>query len=181
MKDMQQSAKSTSATDKASTPLTEEERAALRDRHQEVKAAARRGSRADKADGERDVLAKIAEMPQPDRDMAERPHAIAAVGDHQTAFGHRDALVEFVAVAAWTDPAQDQARMVAARRYGAVVEPFASSVYVNDLTDEGGQVDIRRAYHPGTLARLAALKGRYDPGNVFHLNHNIRPRKEQPG
>jgi FAD/FMN-containing dehydrogenase len=104
--------------------------------------------------------------------------AIAAVGDDETAFGHRDALVEFVAVAAWTDPAQDQARMAAARRYGAAVEPFASGVYVNDLTDEG-QAGIRRAYGPDTLARLAALKGRYDPGNVFHLNHNIRPREEQ--
>jgi FAD/FMN-containing dehydrogenase len=106
--------------------------------------------------------------------------AIAAVGDAETAFGHRDALVEFVAVAAWTDPAQDQARMAAARRYGAVVEPFASGVYVNDLTDEG-QAGIRRAYGADKLARLAALKGRYDPGNVFHLNHNIRPLKEQPG
>jgi FAD/FMN-containing dehydrogenase len=105
--------------------------------------------------------------------------AIAAVGDAETAFGHRDALVEFVAVAAWTDPAQDQARMAAARRYGAVVEPFASGVYVNDLTDEG-QAGIRRAYGADTLARLAALKDRYDPGNVFHLNHNIRPRKDQP-
>jgi FAD/FMN-containing dehydrogenase len=106
--------------------------------------------------------------------------AIAAVGGHETAFGHRDALMEFVAVAAWTDPAQDQARMAAARRYGAVVEPFASGVYVNDLTDEG-QAGVRRAYGADTLARLAALKGRYDPGNVFHLNHNIRPGKEQPG
>jgi FAD/FMN-containing dehydrogenase len=105
--------------------------------------------------------------------------AVAAVGDDQTAFGHRDALVEFVAVAAWTDPAQDQAQMAAARRYGAVVEPFASGVYVNDLTDEG-QAGIRRAYGTATLARLAGLKDRYDPGNVFHLNHNIRPRKEQP-
>jgi FAD/FMN-containing dehydrogenase len=100
--------------------------------------------------------------------------AIAAVGDHETAFGHRDALVEFVAVAGWTDPAQDLVRISAARRYGAVVEPFASGVYVNDLTDEG-QAGIQRAYGPGTLARLAALKDRYDPGNVFHLNHNIRP------
>jgi hypothetical protein len=85
-----------------------------------------------------------------------------------------------VAVAGWTDPAQDQPRMAAARRYGAAVEPFASGVSVNDLTDEG-QAGIRRAYGPDTLARLAALKDRYDPGNVFHLNHNIRPRKEQPG
>jgi FAD/FMN-containing dehydrogenase len=100
--------------------------------------------------------------------------AIAAVGDDETAFGHRDALVEFVAVAGWTDPAEDQARMAAARRYGAVVEPFASGVYVNDLTDEG-QAGIRRAYGADKLARLAALKDRYDPGNVFHLNHNIRP------
>ena len=105
--------------------------------------------------------------------------AIAAVGDHETAFGHRDALVEFVAVAAWTDPAQDQARISAARRYGAAVEPFASGVYVNDLTDEG-QAGIRRAYGPDKLARLAALKDRYDPGNVFHLNHNIQPHPEQP-
>jgi FAD/FMN-containing dehydrogenase len=100
--------------------------------------------------------------------------AIAAVGEDETAFGHRDALVEFVAVAGWTDPAEDQARMAAARRYGAAVEPFASGVYVNDLTDEG-QAGIRRAYRTGTLARLAALKDRYDPGNLFHLNHNIRP------
>src|SRR5829696_300938 len=100
--------------------------------------------------------------------------AIAAVGDHETAFGHRDALVEFVAVAGWTDPSEDQARMAAARRYGAAVEPFASGVYVNDLTDEG-QAGIRRAYGADTLARLTALKDRYDPGNLFHLNHNIRP------
>ena len=75
--------------------------------------------------------------------------AIAAVGDDETAFSHRDALVEFVAVAGWTDPA-------AARRYGAAVEPFASGVYVNDLTDEG-EAGIRRAYSPDKLARLAAL------------------------
>jgi hypothetical protein len=100
--------------------------------------------------------------------------AIAAVGDHETAFSHRDALVEFVAVAGWTDPAEDHARISAARRYGAAVEPFASGVYVNDLADEG-QAGIRRAYGADTLARLAALKDGYDPGNVFHLNHNIRP------
>jgi FAD/FMN-containing dehydrogenase len=102
--------------------------------------------------------------------------AIAAVGDDESAFGHRDALVEFVAVAGWSDPAEDGARMAAARRYGAVVEPFASGVYVNDLTDEG-QAGIRRAYGPDKLVRLGALKDRYDPENVFHLNHNIRPRR----
>jgi len=66
----------TTATGKASQGFTDEERAAMRERAQELKAAARRGRRAGKADGEHDVLAKIAEMPEPDRAMAERLHAI---------------------------------------------------------------------------------------------------------
>jgi len=53
--------------------FTAEERAAMKERAQEVKKAARRGS---KADGQRDVLDKIAEMSQPDRAMAERLHAL---------------------------------------------------------------------------------------------------------
>jgi uncharacterized protein YdhG (YjbR/CyaY superfamily) len=65
-----------SPTSKGSTRFTDEERAAMRERAQELKAAARRGPRAGKADGESDLLAKIAEMPAPDRAMAERVHAI---------------------------------------------------------------------------------------------------------
>jgi hypothetical protein len=56
--------------------FTEEERAAMKERARELKAAGRRGPRADKADGERAVLAKLAEMPEPDRAMGERLHAI---------------------------------------------------------------------------------------------------------
>ena len=70
----QQSAKRT--TGKASKGFTDEERAAMRERARELKAAKRRGRRAGKADGESDVLAKIAEMPKPDRAMAERLHAL---------------------------------------------------------------------------------------------------------
>ena len=69
-----QSAKRT--TGKASKGFTDEERAAMRERAQEPKATARRSPRTGKADGESDVLAKIAEMPEPDRTMAERLHAI---------------------------------------------------------------------------------------------------------
>ena len=61
---------------KASKGFTDDERAAMRERAQEVKSAARRGSRATKTDGESDVLAKIAEMPDHDRAIAERLHAI---------------------------------------------------------------------------------------------------------
>ena len=56
--------------------FTDEERAAMKERAQEQKAEARRGPRADKAGGESAVLAKIAEMPEPDRAMGERLHAI---------------------------------------------------------------------------------------------------------
>jgi len=76
MKDTQKSAKSTTAIDKTFEGFTDEERVAMKERAQELKAAARRGPRADKADGESDVLTKIAEMPEPDRSMAERLHAL---------------------------------------------------------------------------------------------------------
>jgi uncharacterized protein YdhG (YjbR/CyaY superfamily) len=68
------SARSTAG--KASKGFTDEERSAMRERAREVKAASRRGPRAAKADGESDVLAKIAEMPASDRAMAKRLHAL---------------------------------------------------------------------------------------------------------
>ena len=70
MKDTRKSAKSTTATGKTSKGFSAEERAAMKERGQELKAEARR------ADGEQALLAKIAEMPKPDRAMAERLHAI---------------------------------------------------------------------------------------------------------
>jgi uncharacterized protein YdhG (YjbR/CyaY superfamily) len=71
MKAKQKSAKGTTAVAK----FTDEERGAMKDRVQELKAAARRGPRADK-DGESEVLAKIAEMPASDRALAKRLHAV---------------------------------------------------------------------------------------------------------
>jgi uncharacterized protein YdhG (YjbR/CyaY superfamily) len=59
-----------------SVGFTAEERAAMKEYARELKTSARRGSRATKADGENDVLEKIAEMPEPDRVIAERIHAI---------------------------------------------------------------------------------------------------------
>ena len=75
-KGTQKSTKSTTATGKKSKGFTDEERAAMKERAQELEAEARRGPRADKADGESEVLAKLAEMPEPDRAMGERLHAV---------------------------------------------------------------------------------------------------------
>jgi uncharacterized protein YdhG (YjbR/CyaY superfamily) len=76
MNDTQKSAKSTTAKNKTSGAFTDEERAAMKERAREERATARRGPRAAKADGESDVLTKIAEMRETDRAMAERIHAV---------------------------------------------------------------------------------------------------------
>ena len=76
MNDARKSAESTTAKDKTYEGFTEEERDAMKQRAKELKSAGRRGSRADKADGESEVLAKIAEMQEPDRVMGERLHAL---------------------------------------------------------------------------------------------------------
>jgi FAD/FMN-containing dehydrogenase len=102
--------------------------------------------------------------------------AIAATSDDESAFSHRNALVEFLASTRWTDAAEDSQFIGAARRFGAALEPYASGVYVNVLADEGER-GVRRAYSADKLARLATLKRRYDPDNLFHLNQNIRPSR----
>jgi len=71
MKDTQKSATGPAAIDKPAEEWTDEERAAMKERSQELKAAKRRGKKVDEEDA---VLAKIAEMPEPDRIIAERLH-----------------------------------------------------------------------------------------------------------
>jgi len=72
----QKSAKGAAVTGNAVKGFTDEERAAMKERAKELKAEARQDPRAEKADGEAEVLAKIAEMPEPDRTRAGRLHAI---------------------------------------------------------------------------------------------------------
>ncbi len=100
--------------------------------------------------------------------------AIGEVASEDSAFSHRDTLVEFFGGHGWTDPAEDAERMESARAFGAAMEPFASGVYVNVLAD-GDVAGVRRAYGDAKLRRLSELKARWDPDNVFHLNQNIAP------
>jgi FAD/FMN-containing dehydrogenase len=104
--------------------------------------------------------------------------AIADVPDSASAFSHRDTAFEYVTSTSWTDPAEDQARMAAARERAMAIAPFASGVYVNMLSDEGAE-GLRRAYPADKLAQLAAVKNAYDPDNAFHLNQNIPPRRPE--
>ena len=100
--------------------------------------------------------------------------AIDDVPDEDAAFGHRGTLFEWGAGTRWTDPAEDEVRIAAARQAAAALAPYSSGVYVNSVGDEGA-AGVRRAYPAAKLAKLTALKDAYDPDNAFHLNANIRP------
>ena len=99
--------------------------------------------------------------------------AVARVSEDETAFGHRDAQVDFLALARWTDPSQDEDHIAPCRANWEALAPFADAgVYVNNL---GSEDRAREAYGEEKYRRLVALKDRVDPENVFHLNANILP------
>jgi uncharacterized protein YdhG (YjbR/CyaY superfamily) len=76
MTDTHKSARNTTAIDTGSEGFTDDEKAAMKERAKELKASSRRGARADKTDGESEVLAKMAEMAGTDRVLAKRLHEI---------------------------------------------------------------------------------------------------------
>jgi Berberine and berberine like len=102
--------------------------------------------------------------------------AIGDVADADSAFSHRATKFEWIAASRWSDPAEDVDRMTTSRRRAAAVDPFASGVYVNVLSDDGAS-GVRRAYPADKLARLTELKDVYDPDNAFHLNPNVQPSR----
>ncbi len=101
--------------------------------------------------------------------------AIARVDDEDMAFAGRQHPFDISPDTAWTDPAADEANMDWVRRAMAMVEPERlPGRYINELSEAGPDV-TRNAYGDAKLARLRALKRTWDPGNVFHLNHNVEP------
>jgi FAD/FMN-containing dehydrogenase len=100
--------------------------------------------------------------------------AIGRVGEHETAFGHRDAAYTYVLFSMWTEPAEADRHIQWARDFAAAMQPFSIGVYVNEMGNEG-EDRVRAAYNPQTYERLVALKNQYDPTNLFRLNQNIKP------
>ncbi len=106
--------------------------------------------------------------------------AVRDVPDDATAFPDRSARYWLNAYGFWTDPAEDPDRIAWARSLHAALQGSARAVeYVNFLGTEGPRADARQlalaAYGPEKFERLVALKRRYDPANLFRLNHNIPP------
>ena len=101
---------------------------------------------------------------------------IARVPAEATAFSHRDKPVYFAIGNAWDDsPGASAERHVAwTEDLWRIFAPHTAGAYANYLGDEGPE-RVAAAYSPETFARLAAIKRRYDPDNVFQLNANIEP------
>jgi len=77
---------------------------------------------------------------------------------------------------AWEDPAEDGMHMIWARDFWSAMRPFSSGgTYVNFLTADAEEERVRAAYGPTLYDRLARIKARYDPDNLFRSNQNIRP------
>lgn len=106
--------------------------------------------------------------------------AVSRVGEHKTAFSHRDALCVINLVSKWTDPSMSGTNIAWTRDFANRLEPHSSGTYVNFMGAEG-QDRVRAAYNPGTYEKLVKLKNKFDPGNFFSLNQNIRPMRSRSG
>ena len=96
------------------------------------------------------------------------------VGNSETPFSYRDAVWSEVIVGVDPDPANRQLITAWAKDYYDALHPYgAGGAYVNFMMEEGE--DRIRATYRGNYDRLAAIKAKYDPGNFFNVNQNIRP------
>ena len=99
--------------------------------------------------------------------------AIARMAGDATAYGNRDAAYDCFPAAIWEDLAEDERHITWVRTFWEVMRPFATGgVYADNLGEEGEE-RVRAAYG-ANYARLAALRAKYDPDNLFRLNQNIR-------
>jgi FAD/FMN-containing dehydrogenase len=122
------------------------------------------------------MVDSVRELPSPECEVfiAHVGGAMARVDAQATAWPNRDAHFVMNAHARWREKAQDSACIAWARRLSEATAPFASgSVYVNFMPeDESDRVE--KAYG-GNFRRLAEIKRRYDPANLFRMTQNIRP------
>ena len=100
--------------------------------------------------------------------------AMARVPAEATAFAHRASRLMVNVAAVYQRPENAEEHQAWVDRFAAALRDGDARAYVNFLGDEG-EARIRQAYPGSTWERLAVIKGRYDPTNLFHLNQNIPP------
>jgi FAD/FMN-containing dehydrogenase len=104
--------------------------------------------------------------------------AMARVSAGATAFAHRGARIALSVAAMYEHPSEAATHQSWVDDFAAILGQRESGVYVGFLRDEG-EARIRKAYPEATWDRLVALKNRYDPANLFHLNQNVRPHGQR--
>ena len=104
-------------------------------------------------------------------------NAARRVPTNATAFGHRGALCEWATNAVFLDPGESEVHIQWVRDFASALSPFSSGAYINQVGTEAeeGVEEIQAAFGDN-FQRLAALKRKYDPANLFSHNQNIRPR-----
>jgi FAD/FMN-containing dehydrogenase len=94
----------------------------------------------------------------------------------ESAVGNRTAEYVLNMQGAWEQPAEDPTHIAWARDFWSAMRPFSSGgTYVNFLTQDADEERLRAAYGPELYVGLARIKAKYDPGNLFRSNQNIRP------
>ena len=122
------------------------------------------------------MLERFASVPSPmSAILLEHFHgAVTRVGPTDTAVPHRDEGWNLLLPSEWVDPADTEANIAWTKdTFAALSEHFSGGRWLNYLADDQDDA-IRAAYGPN-YDRLVEVKRRYDPDNVFHLNHNIAP------
>ena len=118
----------------------------------------------------------VERMPSPATGVGlQHMHGVASrIHPSATAFAHRAVQWDFLVLSQWPDPADTTPNIEWTQAFFAAMQPhLENAVYVNNLGDEGDN-RVRAAYG-ANYERLAALKSKYDPTNVFRMNHNVQP------
>ena len=100
--------------------------------------------------------------------------AMARVPNDATAFGHRGAKMMLNIAAMYKNPEEGPEHKAWVNSLATALSDGTCAAYVGFLGDDGDQ-SVRRAYPPATLERLAEIKRRYDPDNLFRRNLNVHP------
>jgi FAD/FMN-containing dehydrogenase len=106
--------------------------------------------------------------------------AVRRVPRDATAFDHRDSDYNFVIVSRWANPSDAEPNVAWARSTSDAAKPFTNGrVYVNYIGAGEAPDRVRAAFGPDKFSRLATLKRKYDPSNLFRLNQNIPPNESR--
>jgi FAD/FMN-containing dehydrogenase len=101
--------------------------------------------------------------------------AISRIPSDATAFAHRYATHSLFSTVAWPSGTDGEEHVRWLKSYWPTIIPFTSGFYTNEVSDESQAVV--NANYQGNYARLAKIKGQYDPGNLFRLNANVLPAR----